>query len=340
MYNDRLNRIIPTDNAIKSYCLFGLCIDHHCVSLSDIRKKRSGYHAKIGRSLHGNLYAMLAEPIHDSDFSRIWISCEDNQFFDLATKQIKCLEDIDLVNHIMIKCLEDIDLKTRIAITCATIFDQTLGAWVLVPVTLKYSKGIVTVDSNGRVYPLADCLMCYSAVKTDFVYFRTISFLKLPTLEYDDKPDNYLELKGLISKLIVPSFITKDLIYESFLDDVCELMDQQSFVVAKFGTDPNSITRITILPFLFDFFDKNSPIFGGEGFGKQIGHPIEFLDSFKLIMKWMTNLLFRKEWPNIDELLKFDFDLERWKLVADYFGIECFVGFFTALIDYVKVPDK
>lgn len=259
------------------------------------------------------------ESITQSDFSRIWFNHNASLFFDMNTK--------------ITKSLNDVTNQEIIIITSAYAFNRESKNWIPVKTFIQFDKCTMTTN-DGRVYPFSKCMMCYDREEYGEENYRSyiskyhiVPFTEIPIFAPSDKPSNYSNLQGNISIHPVPSY--RKNCYKSFLEDF------ESPNKLLFGYD----IIILIPKYLNSIFGDESPIFLGKDFKQteRSGHPIEMLESFKLLIKWTKHLIVNNEWPNVDEMIKYEFDLKYWLEIADYFDIPAFVEFFLMLIKQLEV---
>lgn len=119
--------------------------------------------------------------------------------------------------------------------------------------------------------------------------------------------------------------------YDMFIEDplTCVAVNCNQNNTTNSQDNVHKINMPSYLIYLFD--NDNSPIWAGSGFSQDnIGHDID-ADVFKLIMKWLLNLVMRKTLPTVDMLIEQEMNIDEWIHITDYFNIPVFIDLFTKL---------
>lgn len=251
--------------------------------------------------------------IRGSDIFNIWFQCKDKTFCKPSSNERISYDH--MVNNNGTYC----------GITSAYAFDSNHRQWKQIRTYINLDACTMTT-LEGVSYPFSRCMLCINPVSkysSDWCC-NISSFTNLDAFRRFDKCDNYVLIQSYISNCHIPNVVTS--CYDAFLKDSSEPYH------VLFESDNN----VCIPAFLHDLFGTNSSVIVEKKIDQteDIIHSIELLDSFKLIVQWMKHLVVKREWPNIDEMLKHGFDKNsrQWLKTAIFFDIPIFVTFFTELI--------
>lgn len=80
-----------------------------------------------------------------------------------------------------------------------------------------------------------------------------------------------------------------------------------------------------------------SPIFvsGFEESDKGQSHDID-ISVLKLMIKWLLNLMIKRQYPSAEEIVNNDVDLNQWIYVCDYIGLDLFKNLFEKIRDVIN----